>query len=177
MSLLGGVVQGRVDRLYTRRSSREEGFTRELPRPLPRCTNQFYTCLITSPWSQLTTPFYLANRNWELPAISTRTNATCERVYQVKHSMQKQCFLATTTELKSNEKKRQNTYRLLFTSAVRMLLLVILSPYKIIIMAVFPAAIWQSLLAALTMIMKTDRDDWIFEFQIISNCDKKVTSI
>ncbi len=37
--------------------------------------------------------------------------------------MQKQCFLATTTELKSNEKKRQNTYRLLFTSAVRMLLL------------------------------------------------------
>ncbi len=37
--------------------------------------------------------------------------------------MQKQCFLATTTELKSNEKIRQNTYRLLFTSAVRLLLL------------------------------------------------------
>ncbi len=26
--LVGGVVQGRVDRLYTRRSSHEEGFTR-----------------------------------------------------------------------------------------------------------------------------------------------------
>ncbi len=36
--------------------------------------------------------------------------------------MQKQCFLATTTlKLKSNEKIRQNTYRLLFTSAVRLL--------------------------------------------------------
>ncbi len=37
--------------------------------------------------------------------------------------MQKQCFLATTTELKSNEKTRQNTYKLLFSSAVRLLLL------------------------------------------------------
>ncbi len=35
----------------------------------------------------------------------------------------KQCFLATTTELKSNEKTRQNTYKLLFSSAVRLLLL------------------------------------------------------
>ncbi len=67
--------------------------------------------------------FLLSKPKLGTPAICTRTNATCERVYQVKHSMQKQCFLATTTELKSNEKKRQNTYRLLFTSAVRMLLL------------------------------------------------------
>ncbi len=35
----------------------------------------------------------------------------------------KQCFLAMTTELKSNEKTRQNTYKLLFSSAVRLLLL------------------------------------------------------
>ncbi len=34
----------------------------------------------------------------------------------------KQCFLATTTELKSNEKTRQNTYKLLFSSAVQLLL-------------------------------------------------------
>ncbi len=40
-------------------------------------------------------------------------------------------------------------------------------------MAVFPAAIRQSMLAALTMIIKIDSDDFIFEFQIIRICDKK----
>ncbi len=32
----------------------------------------------------------------------------------------KQCFLAMRTELKSNENTRQNTYKLLFSSAVRL---------------------------------------------------------
>ncbi len=72
VSLLGGVAQGRVDRLYPRRSSPEEGFTRGQP----RCTNQFYNCLITRYWMQQATPYYLANRNWKVTRCAREQTRT-----------------------------------------------------------------------------------------------------
>ncbi len=66
--------------------------------------------------------FLLSEPKLGIPQYA-REQTRLENAYHGKTQYAKQCFLATTTALKSNEKTRQNTYKLLFSSAVRLLLL------------------------------------------------------